>query len=551
MLLPNVDGISTTLDALRLESKKYIVGGTVDDVLERGFWLANPQLHAANAASLRRVERADHVVKSIEAARTPWNRLWLRKRYLKALERQARGKLERSKQVEVANTAFNTYENAYRQSAVLKVKQSDKSAENLREVSALEKRLNAIVPLYTDAILTYGNTALGFEYSEPFAPTGQIRLDLAQVTLELAELEAFAQSEMPRRIAQAGISKKALEIHDEFLSLNGANQVSGSDSAAFAKASAFGIVSQLKLAARPQATTPQEQLSVAFKAAVRAGNFQRPEAWIAFWTAIKATSDYHAKAYGAGYAEDAFAVDWCNAWEQQIRAWGPSLCAGLGLPDGYVHAMRGTFLNKKAETRTGADIMLALCTNFGDSVRVRLAFIQFKRDERKTDKIDVWQDGVRQFQCLEKLHQPDLGSFSMHALLSVRNCGLAAIPAVAVPKSKAAINRGYGWADETSATKWTAAGCDVDWREWGESFPTLLTGALCGRATASFDGVKTAFKWLSEESGLDSTELPPYMIFQAIGENARALSKSMEIEGARWAKILGISRDGPSHGLSM
>ncbi|MGT2469294.1 hypothetical protein [Paraburkholderia terrae] len=281
------------------------------------------------------------------------------------------------------------------------------------------------------------------------------------------------------------------------------------------------------------------------------GSFVRPDAWITFWTAIKATTDYHAKAYGAGYAEDAFAIDWCNAWEQQIRAWGPSLCVALGLPDGYVHAVRGTFLNKKAETRTGADIMLALCTKVGDSVRVRLAFIQFKRDKRKTDKINVWQDGVQQFQSLEKLHRPELGSFSMHALLSVRNSGLASIPAVTVPKSKAAINRGYRLTDDASASNWMAAGCDVDWRECGESFPTLLTGALCGKGTASFDGVKAAFKWLSEESGLKSSELPPYMIFQAIGENARALSKSMEIEGERWAKILGITRDGPSHGLSM
>lgn len=551
MLLPNVTSLSETLDALKMESKKYIVNGTVDDVLKQGFWLANPQLRASNAVSLRRVERADHVVKSIEAASTPWNRLWLRKRYLKALKRQTDGKTERSKYAKVANAAFSKYKSANHQSAAFKVEQSDKSVESLHEVSALEKKLNAIVSLYTDAILRYGNTALGFEYAEPSPSTGQIRLDLARVRLELAELEAFAQSEMPKRIAQASISKKALAIHDEFLALNGARHVSGSDSTMFAKASAAGIVGQLKPAAKPPTTTPQEQLSLAFKAAVRAGSFQRPEAWIAFWTAIKATSDYHAKAYGAGYAEDAFAVDWCNAWEQQIRAWGPSLCSALGMPDGFVHALRGTFLNKKAETRTGADIMLALCTKFGDSVRVRLAFIQFKRDERKTDKIDVWQDGVRQFQCLEKLHKPDLGSFSMHALLSVRNCGLAAIPAVAVPKSKAAINRGYGWHDETSATKWTAAGCDVDWREWGECFPTLLTGALCGRATASFDGVKAAFKWLSEESGLSSTELPPYMIFQAIGENARALTKSMEIEAERWAKILGISLDGPSHELSM
>ncbi|WP_233832826.1 hypothetical protein [Paraburkholderia sp. ZP32-5] len=542
--------MSTTLNKLKIELEKQIVNGTVDDVLEEGFWLVNPQLSASKEATLQEFKEAIRLVKSIEA-KTLWSRLWLRKEYARALERQRDVVSKRSKQIEVEETEFKAYELVNRPSAVKTIEQSDVSSNCLLEIKKLENKLSDMEQVYTGAILQHGNNALGIEYQEPLLPTGAMQLDLIHVTQQLGELQEFARRELPTRVAQAGISKKALEIHSEFLVANCASELSGSDSTAYALATAEGITRQLKPAVKPPATDPQDRLQVAFRAAVTPRSFVRPDAWITFWTAVKATTDYHAKAYGAGYAEDAFAIDWCNAWEQQIRAWGPSLCVALGLPNGFVHAVRGTFLNKKAETRTGADIMLALCTKFGDSVRVRLAFIQFKRDDRKTDKIDVWQDGVRQFQCLEKLHQPDIGSFCMHALLSVRNCGLAAIPAVAVPKSKAAINRGYGWADETSATKWTAAGCDVDWREWGESFPTLLTGALCGRATASFDGVKAAFKWLSEESGLVSTELPPYMIFQAIGENARALTKSMELEGERWAKILGISRDGPSHGLSM
>ncbi|SMG39801.1 hypothetical protein SAMN06265784_103709 [Paraburkholderia susongensis] len=549
MLLPNVESLSKTLTNLRVESEKQIVSGSVDDVLKEGFWLVNPQLSASKKAALQEVEVAARLVKSIEA-RTFWSRLWLRKEYSQALERQRDVASKRSKQVEVEEAELRKYELANRLGAVKKVEQSDRSSNHLREIRRLEKKLSDMVPVYTEAILQHGNTALGFEYQEPLLPSGPMQLDLVYVTQQLGDLEEFARRELPKRVAQASISKKALEIHSEFLAVNCANDVSGSDSSAYAHASAEGITRQLKPAATPTATDPQDRLQAAFRAAVMPGSFVRPDAWITFWTAIKATTDYHAKAYGAGYAEDAFAIDWCNAWEQQIRAWGPDLCAALGLPDGYVHAVRGTFLNKKAETRTGADIMLALCTKFGDSVRVRLAFIQFKRDERKTDRIDVWQNGVRQFQCLEKLHRPDLGSFSMHALLSVRNSGLASIPAVEILKSKAAINRSYGFTEKTSATTWTATGCDVDWRDCGESFPTLLTGALCGKATASFDGVQAAFKWLSDNSGLKSTELPPYMIFQAIGENARALTKSMELEGQRWAKVLGLSIDSPSRGMS-
>ncbi|MEM5299093.1 hypothetical protein VSR82_32835 [Burkholderia sp. JPY481] len=405
MLLPNVESLSKTLNKLKIESEKRIVNGTVDDVLEKDFWLANPQLSASKEATLQELKEAIRLVKAIEA-KPFWSRLLLRKEYARALERQRDVVGKRSNQVEVEVTEFKAYELVNRPSAVKTVKQSDDSSNYLLEIKKLEKELNDLAQVYTRAILQHGNNALGIEYQEPLLPTGAMQLDLIYVTQQLGELQEFARRELPTRVAQAGILKKALEIHSEFLVANCASELSGSDSTAYALATAEGITRQLKPAVKPPATDPQDRLQVAFRAAVTPGSFVRPDAWITFWTAIKATSDYHAKAYGAGYAEDAFAIDWCNAWEQQIRAWGPSLCVALGLPDGYVHAVRGTFLNKKAETRTGADIMLALCTKFGKSVRVRLAFIQFKRDDRKTDKIDVWQDGVRQFQCLEKLHRP-------------------------------------------------------------------------------------------------------------------------------------------------
>ncbi|MGT2469295.1 hypothetical protein [Paraburkholderia terrae] len=207
MLLPNVESLSTTLNKLKIESEKQIVNGTVDDVLEEGFWLVNPQLSASKEATLQELKEATRLVKSIEA-RTFWSRLWLRKEYLQALERQRDVVSKRSKQVEVEEAEFKAYELVNRPRAVKTVEQSDKSSNCLLEIKKLEKKLSDMAQVYTGAILQHGNNALGIEYQEPLLPSGAMQLDLIHVTQQLGELQEFARRELPTRVARAGISKK-------------------------------------------------------------------------------------------------------------------------------------------------------------------------------------------------------------------------------------------------------------------------------------------------------------------------------------------------------
>lgn len=552
MPLPPSKQLFLALIAIRkLEAMEPCFHGTSDELLQQWFVGSHASMRARMASANRRVAKVVVMVARLNKARRIWNWFIVDKylRRARAVAEKA-GRRERRIRDEIAN-AFAQYKTINAAVAERHIARAKASAWALNVVERLEQQLSKVDAVIQKHTSAHGEAALGIRWRDALLSASPARNELPEIEQEVNVVEDFVQRTLPVRAAQATVAKKAIAVLKECLDINPDAGPPTKDAAGFLTAT----VQTLNAALRPEierlSPVQSGALATCLKSAVHPASFRRADAWLVLWTAVKATSDYYRKAYGSRYSENLTGAAWCDAWEAQVSEWGVDVCSALALPHDSIHVARGNFQNLSPETATGSDVLLVLSTQFGGKTQVRLAFIQFKKSSDAEYKIDVWQKGLRQYSRLERLHQPTMGSSSMHALLSTRHSGLAAVPAVDVIQSKAAINAARGQPADGPASAWTIADCKVDWRHYGQSFCTLLTHSLCTDGLGSFDDAKSAFDWISEHCGVDPAELPRYMVFQAVGERARTLAYAMETEAKRWARALGLRYGSPDRGHSL
>lgn len=549
MTLPAPESVSKRLTEIAEAARSKIIYETTEQILVRWFQTTNPRLVESRQNTSSRLAEALSDVKALSRPDTWFNRHFPSKNQKKADQAVAQAKVAAEQSQREYLQAFEPYAEAHWHEADALRNDSETKKEILLEANRLLEKVLHMLDLLETAKADCGPQILDHTFGQLPQSALSGKGELAFIAARVHELELFTNSELPIRVANAKICEGATEIHDALLALNDGELWAESDGLPFLQATTNGLVRNMLDEVVPSSAAPQQRLLDTFRSAIFVDKFRRPEAWLTFWTGVHATHVCYRKAYGASSSEDGFSGDWCSAWEEQVKAWGPQLCEALGMPRNSVHVLRGTLLDSGAETGTGADVLIALCTSVDNTVRVRLAFIQFKRDSAQTDKLSVWSNGSRQFETLQKVHMPHLGSSSMHGLISVVNHGFAAVPAVDVQMSAVAVNDAKGLPAGSAASMWIdAKGCRVDWRVHGESLPTLLTRALCEDASGAFDSIKDAFTWLSNESGLDAKELPKYMLFQALGGDAYSYAHAMKNEMLEWSKVLGVDFDEPSVG---
>lgn len=434
-----------------------------------------------------------------------------------------RVKIERDK-------SYAEYDANNRSKAVSTVFRSNQAREELHRLSTLSQHLDA-----TEAKIRRVGILHGLDLGALLADAtgGSDHLgDISSWNDAYTQLNLFLDAKLPAIIARHSAIKAA-----ESILAQSQKTKYCTDLQAFLSRTANSLHEQMAASIRLDATaTIDEHLH----AARDPSYFPRTVAWLVFWTAVKATIDYARLAYGSNENEDQLSSKWCNAWERQFANWKPEVLQSLALPPNGVFIARGNLQSTGAETRTGADVLFALSTQESGKSQVKLALLQFKKDDSMAEKIDVWQNGIRQYATLERLAQQG-GAYAMHVLLSRRQMGLVAAPAISLVDSKRAINAAKGLTVETTSSTWTAADCRIDWRHHGEAISTLLTSALCNSTTTAFDDAKAAFAWLTHAAATRPDEVPRKILLQAVGDDALGMMYALKHEAQLWAERLGYS----------
>lgn len=538
--LPDLNELQEQLDRAHNKATRMPrFTGDVDALLKAWFERAQPAYSASAKSYKRRFDRLGDIGDRLQENLRFWNTWWLSKELDRV--RLAKGKI-RDKYRELQDErvrAFSLYSTEKTVTAAEFIADSRlivnfiDSTEKLRHT--LEEARKRLEPHLTE----YGASALGICWrSSRVSESTSYTLETFEKDVET--VSAFTKDALPIRVSQAALARNAKETLRRTLALNSGNHSDGSQFPLFSTASTTTLRIALRDSAPLISGSAAHALNEALQYAQAPANFHRASAWLVFWTSMAANLRYYDKTFGSLTSENISGATWCDEWERQIGGLDKHICKAFNLPKDAIHLIRGNFQNLAAETATGADVLLALSVRELGQTRVRLAFVQFKREDGNGRAIDVWQKGLRQFNHLARLHQPSAGSSSMHALLTTRHSGLAAVPAVDCPTTRAAINSALGRPPCDDTSSWKEANCKVDWQQNGQSFCTLLMDALCNDAYGSFADAKGAFDWLSGLTKLDPTQVPRYMLFQAVGENARSYAIALQYEAKRWAKSLGL-----------
>lgn len=549
--LPNLDELQEKLSQAHADAaKKPRFTGEIDALLKSWFSDARPGFSVVTKSYKHRLARLNELGANLERRLRFWN-YWKLSKELERV-RSARGRIlaKWRKLHDERESAFALYSTGQRHAAATVIAESKVVESFVNGTNALAHRLAEARRLIAPQIAKHGSATLGIRWRSSRL-SGQPPYAYDAFEQEVEAVSAFARDALPGRVSQAELAREVDEILLGTLELSPDNYVDGSQFPRFCEATAATLQSALHTRTPVAAGSPAAALSESLQDAVAPSNFRQVSAWLVFWTAMAANLRYYDKTYGSLTSENISGATWCEEWEHRVSCWDRDICSAFGLTKDSIHVIRGNFQNLVSETNTGADTLLALSVQEKGRTQVRLAFIQFKRESGSGRTINVWQDGLRQFDNLTRMHEPATGSSSMYALLTSRHSGLAAVPAVDAPHARGAIYSALGRRQRDDSSYWTKADCKVDWQEHGQSFCTLLMHALCGDGPGSFASAQEAFDWMSDMTTLDPAQVPRYMIFQAVGENAYANAVALQREATRWVQSLGLRREGgPSQGMS-
>lgn len=262
-------------------------------------------------------------------------------------------------------------------------------------------------------------------------------------------------------------------------------------------------------------------------------NVPSADLWIALWTAIEA-SRYCAKRYASPSGEDAGTGQWCAAWEEQMKRWTTDTLAHLRIDsDGVSTAILRTH-GVKAESQSGADVLLLVIVDLPGRTYCKAVGIQFKRGQAGAPLFPLRGDQAQQLKTLQRLS--DASAMRWTALHAVFRAGagvLDNLPAVRIDVTVAALARsarqlaaGATYSDVVRA---------VDWISIAEPLPTALVRELNDEA-ARFATCGEALDWYANTTG--TSNLPAYVLIQAVGaepellrEQVNELRRSMRDRG--------------------
>lgn len=407
-----------------------------------------------------------------------------------------------------------------------------------RAVFLLEK-ISKAKPALDRAQQNYSCEELGFSWAEMSMGNFSDADKLTALETDAKSFITFIEHILPNIVNQKNLRQMARSILSDLndIEFQGASEnIELARFVANTKASISPLLSTLPTLGTPSTHSSLHDL---LKHATDPQFFKSPESWLVLWTAIKATELFNNKASGNRSGEDQLAAMWTNAWETQMQAWNKSVLPGLGLAKESIHVARAHFQNMKPETLTGSDVLFLLVVNIDGKRYCRMVFIQFKPGDTLDEPINIWRNGIRQFESMLKVHHPEQGSSALYGQLSRVNDDLAATPAVDVIKAQQHISRGRKGAFPTS--EWSAGDCKVDWMKVGESLPSLLTAALCSDSVGAFSNADTAFDWVIEQVKGEGVYIPSYVLMQTVGENAISLETDFKKNMSRLSEALGIT----------
>jgi hypothetical protein len=280
-------------------------------------------------------------------------------------------------------------------------------------------------------------------------------------------------------------------------------------------------------------------LAAQLEACTWPGLFHRRADWLVFWSALQAGVEYNNRADGNAANEGPKASWWCGQWQYAMAQWDRRALKALGLTPETIGNALFALEDSTMESRSGADVLIVLAIDDGQSRHCSVVGVQFKRGDENSSVISLSQSEGTQYDTIARHYLASARRWhGLYASLQRDGGGLSSVPAVAiettfVPEQDSASTYTY------EARRKATGSPSVDWTVHGESLATALATRL-GGAGATFDSIDAAFDW-AESSAIDN--LPAYVLVQAVGESAQALHRA----GARLRSL--AARSGQTYEL--
>ncbi|PIG25473.1 hypothetical protein CLU93_5539 [Janthinobacterium sp. 35] len=269
-------------------------------------------------------------------------------------------------------------------------------------------------------------------------------------------------------------------------------------------------------------TAAVPSLEAQLKACTWPGFFHRRADWLVLWSALQAGVEYNNRADGNAANEGPKASWWCGQWQHAIAQWDRPALAALRLAPEMIGNALFALENSTMESKSGADVLIVLAINDGNSRHCSIVGVQFKRGDENSSVIPLSQSGGTQYDAIARHYRASGGRWhGLYASLQRDGGGLSSVPAVAIETTFVPEQDNISSCTYEVRKKATGS-ASVDWTIHGESLATALASRL-GGAGATFDSIDAAFDW-AENNGIN--KLPTFVLIQAVGESVQALYRA-------------------------